>query len=346
MKNQTHKPNMRGMTLVEIEALIQSAGFKGFRAKQIYQWIYRHNARSFEEMRNLPLDMRTFLLENFRLAGVTKEKFLTASDGSIKYLFTLEDGLHIESVLMPQDERWTLCVSTQVGCNLGCDFCLTGRIGLKRSLSRAEIIDQLLCLRYENLSIHNIVFMGMGEPLLNTEAVIPALKLLTAPEGIAFPTRRITVSTAGIIPGILELGKAGTGVNLAVSLNAANDHLRDRLMPINKKYPLKEIIKACRDFPLDNRRKITFEYVMLKGVNDSIEDAHDLARLASQVRCKINLICFNDDSCLPYRPSAPETIEEFRKFLESKGYTVAVRYSKGQEIKAACGQLAAGYLDF
>jgi len=337
---------MRGMTLVEIEALIQSAGFKGFRAKQIYQWIYRHNARSFEEMRNLPLDMRTFLLENFRLAGVTKEKFLTASDGSTKYLFTLEDGLHIESVLMPQDERWTLCVSTQVGCNLGCDFCLTGRIGLKRSLSRAEIIDQLLCLRYENLSIHNIVFMGMGEPLLNTEAVIPALKLLTAPEGIAFPTRRITVSTAGIIPGILELGKAGTGVNLAVSLNAANDHLRDRLMPINKKYPLKEIIKACRDFPLDNRRKITFEYVMLKGVNDSIEDAHDLARLASQVRCKINLICFNDDSCLPYRPSAPETIEEFRKFLESKGYTVAVRYSKGQEIKAACGQLAAGYLDF
>ena len=337
---------MRGMTLVEIEAIIQRAGFKGYRAKQIYQWIYRHNARSFEEMHNLPGDLVIFLAENFRLAGVTKEKHLKASDGSIKYLFTLEDGLHIESVLMPQDERWTLCVSTQVGCNLGCDFCLTGRIGLKRSLSRAEIIDQLLCLRYENLSIHNIVFMGMGEPLLNTEAVIPALKLLTAPEGIAFPTRRITVSTAGIIPGILELGKAGTGVNLAVSLNAANDHLRDRLMPINKKYPLKEIIKACRDFPLDNRRKITFEYVMLKGVNDSIEDAHDLARLASQVRCKINLICFNDDSCLPYRPSAPETIEEFRKFLESKGYTVAVRYSKGQEIKAACGQLAAGYLDF
>jgi len=336
---------MRGMTFVEIEALIQRAGFKGYRAKQIYQWIYRHNVRSFEEMRNLPLDMRTFILENFRLAGVAKEKFLTASDGSIKYLFTLEDGLRIESVLMPQDERWTLCVSTQVGCNLGCDFCLTGRIGLKRNLSPAEIIDQLMNLRYEECSIHNLVFMGMGEPLLNTEAVISALRILTAPEGIAFPTRRITVSTAGIVPGIKALAKANTGVNLAISLNAANDRLRDKLMPINKKYPLKEIVKACRDFPLDNRRRITFEYVMLKGVNDSIEDARDLAALVNPVRCKINLICFNEDSRLPYRPSDPEAIEQFRKFLESKEYTVAVRYSKGQEIKAACGQLAAGYLD-
>lgn len=336
--------NIRGMTFVEIEAAIQRAGFKGYRTKQVFQWIYRHDVRSFDEMTNLPGEIRTFLSENFHLSGVTLEKTLTAPDGSTKFLFSLEDGLFVESVLMPQDNRWTLCLSTQVGCNLGCDFCLTGRIGLKRNLTVAEIIDQAQCLRYNHHAIHNLVFMGMGEPLLNTESLFPAIRLLTAPEGIAIPTRRITVSTAGIVPGIGALAKADLGVNLAVSLNAANNTLRNKIMPINKKYPLKEIVRVCREFPLDNRRKITFEYVMLKGVNDSLEDARDLADLVQPVKCKINLICFNEDEHLPYVPSPPEDIEKFREILSAKGYTVALRYSKGQDIKAACGQLAAGYL--
>jgi 23S rRNA (adenine2503-C2)-methyltransferase len=345
MKNNIRKSNLRGMTFVEIEASIQKAGFKGYRIKQIYQWLYRHDIRSFEEMTNLPQDIRIFLRDNFSLSGVTLEETLSSSDGSKKFLFSLEDGLLIESVLMPQDNRRTLCLSTQVGCSLGCSFCLTGRIGLKRNLTIAEIIDQVQCLRYHGHTIHNLVFMGMGEPLLNTESLIPAIRLLTAPEGIAIPTRRITVSTAGIIPGIRDLATANTGVNLAVSLNAANDTLRNKIMPINEKYPLKEIIKACREFPLDNRRQITFEYVMLKGINDSEKDARELAALVKGMKCKINLICFNKDERLPYDPSAPEVVEKFRKVISAFGYTVAVRYSKGGEIRAACGQLAAGYLE-
>lgn len=344
MMRKFRKMNIRGMTFVEIEAEIQRAGFKGYRAKQVYQWVYRHDVRSFDEMSNLPQNIRIFLAENFSLSGITLEKILTASDGSKKFLFSLEDGLLVESVLMPQEKRWTLCLSTQVGCNLGCDFCLTGHIGFKRNLTVAEIIDQVQYLRYHRHVIHNLVFMGMGEPLLNTESLVPAIRLLIAPQGIAIPTRRITVSTAGIVPGIRSLAEANTGVNLAVSLNAANDTLRNRLMPINKKYPLKEIVKVCREFPLDKQRRITFEYVMLKGVNDSERDARDLAALVQPVKCKINLICFNKDEHLPYDPSPPEVIEKFCSILSGSGYTVAVRYSKGQDIKAACGQLAAGYL--
>lgn len=332
------------MTFVDIEAAIQREGFKGYRAKQIYRWIYRHNIRSFEEMPNIPREIRMYLSDHFNLSGVVLDNTLTSPDGSKKLLLSLEDGLAIESVLMPQDDRWTLCLSTQAGCNLGCTFCLTGRIGLKRNLTVAEIIDQVQCLRYHGQCIHNLVFMGMGEPLLNTESLIPAIRLLTAPEGIAIPTRRITVSTAGIIPGIQTLSEANTGVNLAVSLNAANDTLRNKIMPINKKYPLKDIMRVCRGFPLDKRRLITFEYVMLKGVNDSGKDAYNLADLVKGIKCKINLICFNKDERLPYDSSATEVIENFRNILSGSGYTVAVRYSKGDDIKASCGQLAAGYL--
>ncbi|MBN1900423.1 23S rRNA (adenine(2503)-C(2))-methyltransferase RlmN [Candidatus Sumerlaeota bacterium] len=344
MKHGISKTNLRGMTFVEIEAAIQSAGFKGYRAKQIYQWIYRHDVRSIDEMTNLPQDIRAFLSEHFSLSGVTLKETLSAPDGSSKFLFSLKDGLLIESVLMPQDNRRTLCLSTQVGCSLGCVFCVTGRIGLKRNLSVAEIIDQAQCLRYNGYETHNLVFMGMGEPLLNTAALLPAIRLLTAPEGIAIPTRRITVSTAGVVPGIRALSKVKTGVNLAVSLNAANDALRTKIMPINKKYPLKDVIGACREFPLDNRRTITFEYVMLKGLNDSERDAMDLAALVKGVKCKINLIRFNEDEHIPYKGSSSGVVDKFREILTAKGYTVAVRYSKGQDIKAACGQLAARYL--
>ncbi len=343
-----HKLELRGKTLPQMEAIIQRAGFEGYRARQLYQWIYKHDARGFDEMINLPTDLCTFLSENYHLGGVEIDKILTAPDDSKKILFALKDGLRTESVLMPEERRWTLCVSTQVGCALGCNFCLTARIKFRRNLTTAEILDQAQYARREVLGgekLTNIVFMGMGEPLLNLDALIPVLRLLTAPEGIAIPTRRITVSTAGIVPGIYALADADTGVNLAISLNATTDTLRTRIMPINKKYPIAEILSACREFPLAKRRRITFEYVLLKGVNDSIEDAHRLAALVRPIRCKINLICFNEDKCLAYRTSPPETIERFGQYLTMKGYVVAVRHSKGREIKAACGQLAAGYLN-
>jgi len=338
---------MRGMTFVDIEARVQKAGFPGFRAKQIYQRIYRNDAREFSEMTNLPQNLTDWLDQNYRLYGVAQKKVLTAKDGSQKILFSLDDGLCTESVLMPQEERPALCLSTQVGCKLACSFCLTAKVGFKRNLTTAEIIDQLQYTRSRiyTKTINNLVFMGMGEPLLNTGALIPALRLLTAPEGIAIPTRRITVSTAGIVPGIKKLAQAKTGVNLAVSLNAPNDSLRNKIMPINKKYPLPELIKACREFPLDNRRRITFEYVLLNGINDSPRHAQELVRLVHPVRCKINLICFNEHETLPFKASPEGALETFKAILAKKGYIVAVRYSKGKEIRAACGQLAGEYLD-
>jgi len=345
---KTNKPELRGKTRVEIEALIQRAGFQGFRARQIYHWLYQKDARDFSEMKNLPKELRGYLSENFRPGGIEIREILKADDGSRKILYDLHDGLVIESVLMPQDDRWTLCLSSQVGCKLGCDFCLTARVGFRRNLTIAEIIDQVQLTRREILkqeSLTNIVFMGMGEPLLNMEALLAALGLLIAPEGIGIPSRRITVSTAGVIPGIRALGESETGVNLAVSLNASTDQLRNKIMPINRKYPLSELIAACRKFPLANRRRVTFEYILLSGVNDAPEQARGLALLLHGIRCKINLIRYNEDPRLPFRASSQDRIEAFREILEKKGSLVAVRYSKGSDIKAACGQLAAGYLE-
>jgi 23S rRNA (adenine2503-C2)-methyltransferase len=347
MGNKKEKEELRGKNLVELEAILQRAGFEGFRAKQVYQWLYCHDIRNFEEMKNIPAALRAWLVENFGVGGVQIIQTLTDADGTKKILFSLQDGLHIEGVLMPKGRRWTLCISSQVGCRFACTFCLTGRVHFRRNLTSAEIIDQVQCARREILngeSPTNIVLMGMGEPLDNINALIPALHLLTAPQGIAIPTRRITVSTAGVVPGIIALAEAKTGVNLAISLGAANDALRSRLMPINKKYPLPELIKSCQKFPLDNRRRITFEYILLAGVNDSMRDMKNLVSLLQPVRCKINLLCFNEDTRLPFKPSPPETIERFRDYLTEKGFVVAVRYSMGRGVKGACGQLAANYL--
>jgi len=348
MGNKKEKEELRGKTLIELEAILQRAGFEGFRAKQVYQWLYCHDVRDFEEMKNIPSVLRAWLAENFSVGGVQIIQILTDADGSKKILFSLQNGLHIEGVLMPKGRRWTLCISSQVGCRFACTFCLTGLVHFRRNLTPAEIIDQVQCVRREILNGEpptNIVLMGMGEPLDNINALIPALQLLTAPQGIAIPTRRITVSTAGVVPGIRALAEAKTGVNLAISLGAANDALRSRLMPINKKYPLSELIEVCRKFPLDNRRRITFEYILLAGVNDSTRDMKDLAKLIQTVRCKVNLLCFNEEPRLQFKPSQPETIERFRNYLMEKGFVVGVRYSMGRGVKGACGQLAAGYLN-
>lgn len=333
---------LRGKPLAELDAIIQRLGFPGYRAKQVFHWLYKHGVRHIDEMSNLPTGFRHALAAHYRLGGVEIAATQTAHDGTCKILFRLDDGCYIEGVLMRENGRTTLCVSSQVGCPLACSFCLTGMRGFKRNLRTAEIVDQMITVQRELLAgqrPHNLVFMGMGEPLLNLEMVIPALRLLTSPQAVGISTRRVTVSTVGIVPGIHALGEARTGVNLAVSLNATTDEVRTRLIPINAQYPISAVMAACREFPLTRRRRITFEYVLLAGVNDSADDARRLVKLVHGIPCKINLIPYNPCPSIQYTAPAAHVIEEFRSILTAKHFTVAVRYSKGGEIQAACGQL-------
>lgn len=344
--------SIKAIEVNELTAELQHLGYEPFRARQICHWLYKSRSlRRFAEMTDLPQALRDYLDEQFYLDSLNVEDVKVAGDGTHKILFRLQDHQYIESVLMPDNKNpdiFTLCVSTQVGCALKCSFCLTGKIGFIRNLTAPEIIDQVLISRREFLNqnqiLRNLVFMGMGEPLLNVANVITALKFLTAPQYCGISPRRVTISTVGIVPGIKQLADANLQVNLAISLNATTNQLRSQLMPINKKYPLESIISTCREFPLPQRRRITFEYVMLKDINDSLTDASRLAKLLRGLRCKINLIVYNPVPELPYQPSSAEQIAKFQQFLREQNYTVAIRYSKGQEIRAACGQLAANYL--
>jgi len=335
-----------GMNLIEMTAEVQRAGFAAFRAKQLFHWLYQKGAASFEEMANLPSDFRGWLRDHARVGGVEAAETRAAPDGTMKILWRLADGEHVEGVLMPEDERWTLCVSSQVGCPLGCRFCVTGSGGIRRDCAANEIIGQVLRARAilggRGQTLTNLVFMGMGEPLLNLDAVIRALRLLISPQALKISSRRITVSTAGIIEGIRRLSEARLNVKLAVSLNATDDGLRRKLMPIAKSNPLPELLEACRQFQTQspNRHRVTFEYVLLDGVNDSLDHARALSRLVSAVPCKINLIPFNPDARLPYGRPPQARVEAFRDLLLEKSFTVAIRYSKGLEVSAACGQLA------
>jgi len=346
------KRSIKAITVQELTGELIRAGYKHYSARQVCHWLYKSRTlRSFDEMTNLPKEARWYLAEHYFIDSLAVENVQESIDGTKKILYRLRDGEFIESVLMPDNKKrdvFTLCVSTQVGCPMKCTFCLTAQMGYIRNLTPPEIIDQVLISRREflteNQCLRNLVFMGMGEPLLNTQAVVTALRFLTSPQYCAFSPRRVTVSTVGIPPGIKKLGESGVGVNLALSLNATTNELRSQLMPINKKYPIESLIDACREFPLPRRRRITFEYVMLKDVNDTEEDARRLARLLRPIRAKVNLIVYNPVPHLPYEPSPQEHIERFRQILIAKNYTVAVRYSKGKDIKAACGQLAGNYL--
>jgi 23S rRNA (adenine2503-C2)-methyltransferase len=265
-----------------------------------------------------------------------------ATDGTRKFLFRLGDGEEIESVLIPDEDRLTACISTQAGCPLACRFCLTGLMGMRRNLTAAEIVGEILTLQDALTAgerISNIVLMGMGEPLLNFPEVERALRILCDEQGANFSPRRITLSTAGHVPGIKKLAASDLGVNLAVSLSATTDAVRDQLMPINRRWPIAELLKACRAYPLPNRRRLTFEYVMLDGVNDSAEDAARLVRLLRGVRCKINLIPFNATPDLPDRPSPRHRIETFQQILCDAHLTATIRESRGRDISAACGML-------
>lgn len=334
-----------------MERVARDLGWPRYRAAQILRWLYRRRARSVEEMTDLSRTERHRLDSLAEIGRSTPGEILTAADGTKKFLIPLADGLSIESVLIPDDDRLTLCVSTQVGCTLDCGFCLTARMGLKRNLKAHEIMEQVLTVQDHlparlrrrgepaGSSLTNLVFMGMGEPLANLEAVSEAIRRLTNEDwGLGIPARRITVSTAGLAPRLAAI--APLGVNLAVSLNATTNAQRDRLMPaVSRLYPLETLLAACRAYPLPPRRKLTFEYVLLAGVNDSLEDARRLVTLLRGIRCKINLIPFNEFADSGFRRPEDETVLAFQSVLTTAGYDVFVRKSKGREILGACGQL-------
>jgi 23S rRNA (adenine2503-C2)-methyltransferase len=340
----TSKIDLRNWTFEEVQGWIASLGLEPYRAEQIYRWIFLPTIHSFEEMTNLSKKWRSRFQEEAYLSRLRVKTVEQSKDHSRKFLFELEDGEHIESVLIPERGHYTLCISSQVGCAQKCRFCYTGQMALKRNLKGSEIINQILAVQ-ETLTerdpqLTNIVLMGMGEPLDNFEQVIRAMKILVSPRGMQFSHRHVTLSTAGLIPQMKTLGEQ-VPVNLAVSLNAPDDATRNRLMPINRRYPLDSLMQACREFPLPHGKRITFEYILIKGINDSPEQAEALADLLRGVKAKINLIPFNAHGGSRFKPPDEKTILAFQDILINRRYTAIIRRSKGADISAACGQLHA-----
>jgi len=366
------KDDLRGYPLGRIADDLARMGERPYRACQVFRWLHQKGAASFEEMSDLPRELRAQLGDRFDLCTLAMADERRSSDGTIKWKWRTVDGLFIESVYMPhgpgappgtQDfedededeeaprgrERRTLCVSSQVGCAIGCTFCMTGTMGLARNLGPGEIADQVhrsnrrlveLGLGPAPRPLTNLVFMGMGEPLHNFESLKSALDILLCQDGPNFSHRHVTVSTSGLVPQIRRLGEE-TQVKLAVSLNATTDEQRDRIMPINRRYPLAELLEACHAFPMKQGRRITFEYVLLRGVNDSDADAERLARLIAGIPAKVNLIAYNDNPGLGFAAPDAARVEGFRARLLQRNVTAVVRRNRGQDIAAACGQLAA-----
>jgi 23S rRNA (adenine2503-C2)-methyltransferase len=340
--------NLVGMTREQLTEAVVGLGEAPFRAKQLWHWIYHRGERDFAAMTTLAKDFRAKLAERFTLARPEAVRDDISSDGTRKWLFRFADGQEVETVHIPEEDRGTLCVSSQVGCSLACAFCHTGTQQFVRNLSSREIVAQVMAARdamgewpspKSDRMISNIVMMGMGEPLLNFDNVKKALGVVMDSEGIAISRRRITLSTAGVVP-LMDRCGSEIGVNLAVSLHAVSDPLRDELVPINRRFPLKELLAACRRYPgANNARRITFEYVMLKDVNDRPEDARALARLLKGIHAKTNLIPFNPWPGSDYETSSPETVEAFARILNDAGLAAPVRQPRGRDILAACGQL-------
>lgn len=336
------KVNLKDLSLTEIENFILTLGKEKYRARQIMKWLYHQGATSFDEMTTLARDFHFKIGELAEISQPEMVKTQISRDGTKKALFKLKDGYFIESVLIPGKNHWTACLSTQVGCRMGCRFCFTGRQGLKRNLLPSEITGQFTLLKFntpEGPDIKNIVLMGMGEPLDNYENTLKAVGILTSDPGPGFSHRKLTMSTCGIAPLIGQLGQ-DVSVNLAVSLNAADDKTRSALMPINNKYPLDVLLDACRTYPMPGRRMLTFEYILIAGVNASREDAEKLARLLKGIHCKLNLIAFNEFPDSTFRAPADEDIHAFQQVLLKRNYTAILRKSKGSDILAACGQLS------
>jgi len=336
------RPNLRDLTLDEIEAFITTLGKEKYRAGQIMKWLYRYGATSFDAMTTLSREFRRGIAILARIGQPEATKVQTSADGTKKILFRLEDGLFVESVLIPGRNHWTICVSTQAGCRMGCRFCLTGQDRFRRNLLPSEITGQITVLRFgmpEGPQIKNVVMMGMGEPLANYENTLKAVRIMRADEGLGLSSRRITISTCGLATMIERLGK-DTCVNLAISLNAPDNERRSRLMPVNRKYPLETLLKACRDYPMPGRRMLTFEYILMAGVNDAPADAEELALLLRGIRSKVNLIAFNEYPGSSFRASPEATVAAFQRILMKHHYTAIIRASRGRDIMAACGQLS------
>lgn len=335
--------DLRDLQLDEIAALLEAEGEPRFRAQQLCHWLYKRQAGSWQHMTDMPEALRQCLQQQYTLGRLNLLRQQRSDDGTEKFLFGLSDGNQVETVLIPAEERRTLCVSTQVGCAIGCRFCLTAQGGLVRSLRPSEIVNQVLYFQTPGKNperdFTNIVFMGMGEPLDNFRGTVQALRILTAAWGLGISPRRITVSTSGLVRRLEAFGREDLKVNLAISLNATTNAVRTEIMPINKAYPLEQLLEACRSFPLAARQRITFEYVLLRDVNDTLDDARRLVRLLHGIRSKVNLLPFNEVPGSPYRRPSAATVQRFQDYLLVHHVSAFVRESRGRDISAACGQL-------
>lgn len=337
------KPKITDLTEEQLKAWTAEVGEKPFRAKQLFQWLYLHKAKTLDEMKNIPKVYKEKIKAAFHVERAPIINQVSAPDGTIKFLQEMADGSKIESVLMRHEDHNTVCISTQVGCAMGCKFCLTARMGIKRNLSSGEMVDQILnaeSLLPEGQTVRNIVYMGMGEPFHNYENSITALKIFLNPAGLNFSSRRITISTCGIIKGIEKFAKEEVKANLAISLNGVTQEARTQLMPISRRYSLEDLIKSCQNFPKESRQKITFEYILMKGLTDSMESAKELVKLMHGIKSKINLIPYNENPVLDFKAPSMEQVKKFQKYLLDHGVIATLRLSKGQGISAACGQLA------
>jgi 23S rRNA (adenine2503-C2)-methyltransferase len=336
------KPNIKELSVKELTTFLSAHNHPVYRAKQIWQWIFQKRATSFAEMTNLPRALREQLEESFSVGRLQTLRRAESRDGTVKFLFGLSDGASIESVLVPETSRLTLCVSTQAGCGFGCAFCATAVLGLERNLTASEIVDQIVEASRTLGSarrITHIVLMGMGEPLANYEQTVRALQIITdGTWGIGISPRRVTLSTVGLVPQIEKL-MAETRVNLAISLHAPNEALRGQLMPVNRKYSLAQLLDCCRRLPIPRRKRITFEYVLLHGVNDTEQHARELANLLCDIRSKVNVIPFNAHPGSRYQRPTDEDIVRFQNVLHDAGIQINVRRPRGDDIQAACGQL-------
>jgi 23S rRNA (adenine2503-C2)-methyltransferase len=335
-------PDLVELDLPELEHLLQERGYDAFHARQLYRWMHRRGVTDFDQMTNLSKELRGELKAGFRVGRPTVVSDQVSTDGTRKFVFELADQRRIESVFIPDTPAMTFCVSTQVGCAMSCGFCLTGKMGLVRHLTAGEIVGQVVMLASATGLLDqpfNIVLMGMGEPLHNYDNTMKALRMLHAEEGLAISMRRITLSTVGIVPGLERLAREPMMPNLAISLHATTEEQRTALVPPNAKYSLAAILDACRRFPLKRRSRITFEYVLLNGVNDTPEDARRLARLLSGIKAKVNLIPLNAAPGIPFERPPDARVDRFAQILADRHLTVSVRKSRGRDIRAACGQL-------
>ncbi|MBA3297094.1 MAG: 23S rRNA (adenine(2503)-C(2))-methyltransferase RlmN [Acidobacteria bacterium] len=331
-----------GLELTELQEAFAGLGHPRFRGRQVFQWMHKRGVTDFEQMSDLSRELRTQLAKAFEILTPEVVRTERSTDGTTKLLLQLADGKQIESVFIPDTPSQTFCISTQVGCAMGCAFCLTGRMGIDRNLTAGEIAGQVRVLARELAMLDvrfNIVLMGMGEPLHNYEATMKALRILADDHGMAVSPRRVTLSTVGVLPALERLATEPVMPNLAISLHATTEDQRDMLVPVNRKYGLKELLDACRRFPVKRRERITFEYVMLKDVNDSPGDARRLVRLLHGIRGKVNLLPLNEAAGIPFERPSDERVDRFAKIISDHGLTVSVRKSRGRDIRAACGQL-------